>query len=119
MIVFMILVSVEAIIFTKELTDLKVNQVGIKVTFECELSKRGLKVDWYKGMKKLRRDERYDVKSEGKEHRLIIEKISAQDIGEYRAEYQTLTTAAKLSVEGKICLSCLQRVLFCYCSSVS
>ena len=91
----------ETIIFTKELQDIKVTEVGIQVTLECELSKPGLKVDWFKGDKQVRRDTRYDFVSKGTEHRLVIEKVESEDVGEYRVEYQKLSSSAKLSVEGE------------------
>ena len=96
-----ICVAVEAVTFTKELQDIKVTSLKAKIVLECELSKPGLKVEWYKGDKKLRRDERYDVVTDGRTHQLVIEKVSADDIGEYKAVYQKISTSAKVSVEGK------------------
>lgn len=59
----------EAIIFTKELDNKEVNDLGVKVTLECEISKSGLRLDWYKDGNKLRRDQRLEVVADGKEHR--------------------------------------------------
>ena len=87
--------------FVKELSDMKVKEIGIKAIFECELSKPGFKVEWYKGDKPIRRDERYDLATEGAVHRLIVEKVDTQDAGEYRVEFQKLSSSAKLSVEGR------------------
>jgi titin len=92
--------SVETIIFTKELQDMTITEVDIQVTLECELSKEGLRVDWYKNGKLIRRTDNCDMVSKGTVHKLVIEKVSSEDIGEYTAEYQKLTTACKLNVEG-------------------
>jgi len=73
----------------------------VTATFECELSKAGLKVEWTKGDKRLRRDDKYDMVSEGKTHRLIIEKAGSDDVGKYSAVYEKLTTTAALSVVSK------------------
>ena len=70
-------------------------------TFECELSKAGLKVEWTKDDKRLRRDDKIDIVSDGKTHRLTIEKAGSDDVGKYTAAYEKLTTTAKLSVVSK------------------
>jgi len=74
---------------------------NVTATFECELSKAGLKVEWMKGDKRLRRDDKFDMVSEGKTHRLIIEKAGADDVGKYSAVYEKLTTTAALAVVSK------------------
>jgi len=74
---------------------------NVTATFECELSKAGLKVEWMKGEKRLRRDDKYDMVSDGKTHRLVIEKAGADDVGKYTAVYEKLTTTAALSVVSK------------------
>ena len=89
---------VEEIVFTKNLSDIKLKEVDVEVTFECEISKDGLKVEWLKGDKKLSRDERYNISVSGKTHKLIISKVALEDIGEFSATYQKLSTTAKLSI---------------------
>ena len=107
----------ESIIFTRDLEDQTVKEVKVKVVLECEISKEGLKVEWYKGTKKLRRDEKYDIVVEGKVHKLVIEKIEAEDAGEYSAQYQALKTACKMTMAGKdfICIDLVAFTAdFCY-----
>ena len=94
-------VVVEAIIFVRELQDIKVSEAKAKVTFECEISKSGLSVEWYKGDKKLRRDEKYDIQKDDKVHRLIIDEVVDKDVGEYKAVYKQLSTSAKLTLAGR------------------
>ena len=94
------LFSVEKIYFTKELNDTKVKDIGKSVTLKCEISKDGLKIDWYFGSKKLRRGEDYDISASGKTQRLVIEKVTVDSVGEYRAEYKTASTSCKLSLAG-------------------
>ena len=73
---------------------------NVTVTFECELSKDGLKVEWFKGDKKLKRDDTYNMSSVGKVHTLVIDKVEADSVGEYSAVFQKISTSAKLSMEG-------------------
>ena len=40
---------VEAIVFIRDLQDVKLTSIPKDVTFECELSKTNLTVEWYKG----------------------------------------------------------------------
>jgi len=90
---------VEEIKFTRELQDVKLMAANATATFECDLSKAGLKVEWSKDGKKLRRgDDRFEMVSDGKTHRLVIEKAGAEDVGKYTATYEQLNTTAALSV---------------------
>ena len=90
----------EEIKFTKELEDIRVTSLNTKVTFECEISRENLKLEWYRGSKAIKRDLRHDIEAVGKTHRLVIDKVTSEDVGDYRAEYLHLTTSGKLSVEG-------------------
>lgn len=76
--------------------------MNVTATFECEFSKEGLQVEWMKDGKKLRRDDRHDTLSQGKIHKLVIEKVTAEDVGSYSCTYEKLSTKAKLSLAGKI-----------------
>ena len=98
---FLIYISVEKIHFTKELEDTQVEDIGKSATLICEISKDGLKVDWYHGKTKLRRGEDYDIVADGKTHKLVIEKVTEDLEGEYRAEYKTVSTTCQLSLAGK------------------
>ena len=91
---------VEEIRFIRQLKDIKLTSIKVAVVFECELSKKGLKVEWSKDNKKLRRDERIDMVDEGKVHRLTIDKADLQDAGNYSASYENLTTSASLKIAG-------------------
>ena len=71
------------------------------VTLECEISKDQVKVEWFKGDKKLRRDDKYDIKVEGKVHKLLIDKFDEKDVSVYCASYQQLETKGKYDLAGK------------------
>lgn len=94
------MMTVEAIIFTRDLQDLTLKEDNVKAVLECEISKSGLKVEWFKGEKQLRRDAKYDIESDGKVHRLVFEKIKGEDVGTYSARYGNLETSAKLTLAG-------------------
>jgi len=89
---------VDEIRFSRELQNVKLSEVNVPLTLECELSKEGLKVEWSKDGKKLRRDEHYDIVDDGKVHRLVIEKAKVEDAGKYVASYEKLTTTAVISI---------------------
>lgn len=93
--------AVEVITFVRELQDLKVTDLGSMIELECEISKEGLKLDWYKEKTKIRRDEKFNyLVTDGTVHKLLIEKPSAEDAGEYRAVYEKLETKAKVTIAG-------------------
>ena len=101
----MILFTVEEIKFVRELQDIKVTETKSAVELECEISKKGLKLDWFKGDKKIRRDDKFNYMVEdGTVHRLIIDNVTVADVGEYRAVYEKVQTSAKLSVAGETCV---------------
>ena len=82
------------------LENIKVTSANVTVTFECELSKDGLKVEWFKGDKKLKRDDRYNMSSVGKVHKLTIDSVDSEDVGKYTVAFEKLSSTAKLSMEG-------------------
>ena len=93
---------VEAIIFTKDLKDIKLTKGGVKnITLECEISKPGLRLDWYLGKKKLRRGDKYDIIADGTVHKLVIEEVEEELAGEYKAVYENLETKGSLIIESK------------------
>lgn len=97
--------SVEEIKFTRELSDVKLTSSNQTATFECELSKAGLKVEWTKDGQRLRRGDRVDTVSDTRTHRLVIENAGPDDVGKYTAVYEKLTTSAALAVVSKSAVS--------------
>ena len=102
---------VEAIVFIKDLQDIKLTSIPKEVTFECELSKPNVPVAWYSGEKLLKRSEKYDIKATGSSHRLVIHNAIGEDVGQYTAvAAKDIKSSANLSVEGKnhavICTLC-------------
>jgi Immunoglobulin I-set domain len=94
------LFSVDQVMFTKELTDITTDQINEDITLECELSKEGLKVEWFKDSKKIRSDTDYDIQVSGRTHKLVLKKASSKSIGNYRAEHGALSTSGKVSIQG-------------------
>ena len=88
----------EEIKFIRELTDIKITKAKTSATFECEISKSGLKLEWFKGTKKLRRDEKYTMETDDKVHRLVVDSVTQEDLAQYSATYEKLSTAAKLDM---------------------
>ena len=58
-------------------------------------------MEWFRGSKPIRKDSKYDVRDEGRSHKLVIDSVDSDDVMEYRAEYLHLETRAKLAVEGQ------------------
>lgn len=99
----MISLPVETILFVRELQDIKVANVEEPIELVCELSKAGLKVEWYKNDKRIRRDEKYNyVVEDGTVHKLIVEHPSVEDAAVYKAVYEKLETSASLSIAGEL-----------------
>ena len=92
--------SVEKISITKELKDVVVKELNVSATFECEFSKVGLKVEWTKGEKTIKASDKYEITSDEVTYRLVINDCTAEDVAEYKASFQNLTTSAKLKMQG-------------------
>ena len=70
------------------------------MTFECEMSKPGKKVEWLKDGKKIKPDKRTKITVDGTKHQLTLTAVKVEDIAEYTAKAPDDTTSAKLTVEG-------------------
>ena len=82
------------------LEDVILKQVGIKGVFETEVSKTGLKPEWYKGDNQLRRGDVYDIVSEGCKHQLVVEEAKIKDEGQYKVKFGDISSEAKLIIQG-------------------
>ena len=71
------------------------------VTFECELSVEGVTVEWLKGERAIKKSDKYEIRADGRVHRLIVKDVDDRDVGEYTAQVKNKSTTAKLIVEGK------------------
>ena len=83
------------------LQDIELDSVNVKVTFVCEVSKTGLRPQWFKGDKVLKRGDKYDMISEEGKHSLIIESAQPENIGDYTVKFDGVESTAKLTIKGK------------------
>ena len=85
--------------FITPLSDFTIPE-GDKVTFNCVTSKPE-KVQWFKNGKKITKpDKRIQLKDDGAQHTLTIEKSVLDDGAEYSAKIGDQGTVGKLTVEG-------------------
>ena len=94
--------SVEEVRFIRELEDIKVKDLSSAIELECEISKKDVKVEWFKGNDKIKRDEKFNILVEDSTvHKLIIDKPDADDASQYRAVYEKLETSAAVTLAGE------------------
>uniref|UniRef100_A0ABM5GMQ0 Obscurin isoform X5 n=1 Tax=Pogona vitticeps TaxID=103695 RepID=A0ABM5GMQ0_9SAUR len=86
------------VIFTKQLTNLEVEENGTAV-FRCDVSKPGAHVVWKKGSSPIQPSPKFELKVEGTAHTLIIHNVVPEDSGEYSCSTPDRTTTAKLKVK--------------------
>ena len=85
--------------FITPLSDFTIPE-GDNVTFKCVTSKPE-KVQWFKNGKKITKpDKRIQLKDDGAQHTLTIEKSVLDDGAEYSAKIGDQSTAGKLTVKG-------------------
>lgn len=95
----------EKIEFIRHLENAVVSEIPGTATFECELSRPNVKVQWMKGNKPILPDHKYDIKMDGAVHRLVIRDVTgSDDISEYSATVRGLTSKASLDLQGETML---------------
>ena len=79
------------------------NDLGLTATFECEISKVGLKVEWYKGDTLIKPSDKYEIVSERTVHRLVIPKAYAEDEASYTVTFKDteVKSSASLTIHGE------------------
>ena len=85
----------------RPLKDHKITSIPDNVTFECEWSVSGLKVEWCKGDREISRSEKYEISCDGGVHRLTIRDVDGRDVADYCCVYKTKSTEGKLEVVGE------------------
>ncbi len=90
--------------FTVPLKDQTVQEEQ-SVTLECEVSKPGQKVKWFKDGKEIKPDKKRGIlpKVDGTKHILTIPKSVVEDSAVYSVKIGDQETKGKLTVEGRFC----------------
>jgi len=113
------IIAEETIEFIRHLQDQRVIELPALVTFECELSKPNVKVQWTKAGKPIVADKKYDITVDGTVHRLIVRDVNgAGDVAEYTASARGLTSKGFLTIQGSLTLVVYQLVVFLHFSDV-
>ena len=100
--------------FITPLSDFTIPE-GDSVTFKCVTSKPE-KVQWFKNGKKITKpDKRIQLKDDGAQHTLTIDKSVLDDGAEYSAKIGDQSTVGKLIVEGKYCMFWIMRHIWYMC----
>lgn len=86
--------------FTRKLTETIVKEKET-ATFTCETSKENMQSVWMKDGKQIKADKRIEIIREKKIHKLVIHEVTTADKGEYSCVIGSISTTAKLIVEGK------------------
>lgn len=87
--------------FVKPLSNITVKERDT-VEFITEVNKEGVTVKWFVDNKEIEEDERFEMYSEGRTHRLIIKDAVMPDSGEIMARVEGKTQKATLSVQGSV-----------------
>ena len=96
----MICISEEQIEFIRKLEDLVVNQLPCSATFECEVSKSNVAVQWFKEDEPIRRGHKYDVIADGRVHKLVVKDIGEKDEKEFFITAKNSKCSATLAIKG-------------------
>lgn len=93
-------ISVVPSSFVKGLEDIVLNDVGLTAVFECEVSNKDLKPEWFKATTTIKRSDKYKIKSDGGRHTLAISNCQSDDISKYTVKVNGMSSTAKLDVKG-------------------
>lgn len=108
-------VTVEVIEFVRTLENVTLNQLGVQATFECEVSKDGLKAEWLKDGKPIRSGNNYEMTTDATIHKLVIKKAYAEDEAEYTVVLKDVKSSATLVIKGTLQLFYVHSVDKCCC----
>ena len=90
----------EHIEFVRSLKDITVTKLPSKVTFECEVSRLRLAVQWFKDEQPIRQSRKYDISSDGGVHRLTLNTVETMDEAEYTVRVKSIKSSANLCIQG-------------------
>ena len=95
-------VLVEPINFLVPLEDQEVTVLPGVATFQCEVTKMGLKPEWKHGNDVLSPSDKYQMSSQGGVHKLTITDVWGKDESNYTIIFsKDVESTAKLTVKGK------------------
>ena len=86
--------------FVKPLKNLVVKERET-AEFVTEVNKEGITVKWFIDNKEIEEDEKYEIYTEGRKHRLVVKEALLPDSGEIVARVEGKMQKATLTVEGK------------------
>ena len=95
-----LLFSEEHIEFVRGLKDVRVTKLPTPVTFECEVSKPRLSVQWFKDEQPIRSSRKYDITTEGCVHRLELKNVETMDEADYTVRVKSIKSTANLCIQG-------------------
>lgn len=75
--------------------------------FVTEVNKEGITVKWFIDNKEIEEDEKYEIYSEGRTHRLVVKDAVLPDSGEIIARVEGKMQKATLTIEGMTALLCV------------
>ena len=95
--------SVEPINILRPLESVTLNALGETATFECEVSKAGLKPTWLKNGEPMKRSDTCEMRSDGGVYQLVIGSAGADDEAEYTMSLaDDVSTSASLTIKGTL-----------------
>ncbi|XP_064646233.1 titin-like [Lineus longissimus] len=85
----------------RELTDNQVKKIPDTVTFEAELNKPNVEVQWFKNGQSISPSPKYKIEAKGKIHRLTVNDVNSEDDADYTMKVKDtdLKTTAAIFVE--------------------
>ncbi|KAK3566244.1 hypothetical protein QTP86_030032, partial [Hemibagrus guttatus] len=98
-------VKEKPLLFCKDLQNLEVEE-GKTALLCCELSQSGVAVHWKKGALLLKPGEKYEMKQDGCELKLMIRDLKSSDSGSYKCCASNLVTTASIVVKEKPLFFC-------------
>ena len=92
---------IEPVEFLEPLRNVKVDRLGGRVKFECEITKEDARAHWLKDGHEIYPDKKYDIECEGRYYCLTVNNIDSEDAGDYGIVVKGHRSEAKLQVEAQ------------------
>lgn len=82
--------------------NIRIDEKKRRAELRCVVPEEGMKVEWLKGLRLISKNEKYDMKANGRERLLVINNLEKQDSDDYTCESGKFKTVLHLSVNSNV-----------------
>ena len=90
----------EPINFGTPLEDVELEEVGLEAVFFCEVTKAGMKAEWFCKEKPITANKKYEISASNGKHTLTVKDAQPEDEVTYTIKIKDTKSSAELTIKG-------------------